>query len=74
MTIVVQSSIREDQYKKNTLIQIRLTSLNEKDEENLYGPRSLLPEVDEGALAEKRIYEDDQMVIFDMNSFSCLKI
>ncbi len=73
MTIVVQSAIWEYQYNKTTFIPIQLTSLTKKGEENLYGLRSPLPEVDEGPLAEKRIYEDDQMVIYVMNSFSCLK-
>ncbi len=53
MTIVVQYAIWEYPYKKTTLIQIRLTSLTKKGEQNLDGRRSALQEVDEGALAEK---------------------
>ncbi len=53
MTIVIQYAIWEYPYKKTTLIQIRLTSLTKKGDENLYGLRAPLPEVDKGALAEK---------------------
>ncbi len=53
MTIVVQYAIWEYPYKKTTLIQIQLTSLTKKGEENLYGLHSPLQELEKGALAEK---------------------